>query len=69
MPKLPGPGALMVFSDDTFRDNVDARVRHSALLHDRVTLGGASTARELPTITGPPMSSSVAVIPKAADTH
>jgi glycosyltransferase involved in cell wall biosynthesis len=48
LPRLPVAKVLMVFGDNTLVENVDQRVRASALLLDRVTLVGRLDRAELP---------------------
>jgi len=48
LPELPRARVVMVFGDDTLIDAVEARVRGSAVLADRVTLAGQVARDELP---------------------
>jgi glycosyltransferase involved in cell wall biosynthesis len=52
LPQLPDARVLMVFGDDTLIDNVDERVRQSALLADKVTLIGRVHHDEMPNYYG-----------------
>lgn len=48
LPQLPAARVVMVFADDTLMDAVDARVRESNTLRDRVQLAGRVSRDELP---------------------
>ena len=48
LPDLPGARVVMVFGDDTLIEDVDARVRGSAVLSSKVTLAGRVPHDEMP---------------------
>lgn len=52
LPQLPDARVLMIFGDDTLIDNVDERVRQSALLAANVTLIGRVHHDEMPNYYG-----------------
>lgn len=52
LPQLTGARVAMVFGDDTLIETVDARVRESATLRERVMLAGRVSLDELPNYYG-----------------
>ena len=48
LPRLPDARVVMVFGDNTLIDNVDKRVRSSAVLASKVTLAGKVSHDEIP---------------------
>lgn len=52
LPQLPSAHVVMVFGDDTLLQSVEARVRDSAMLRERVTLSGRVAHEDLPNYYG-----------------